>query len=126
MRRLHHAAFAVMSVVLAGPVSAADLLDFTGVYGNAAGCRFNETGVFNDESIVLLKPGEFRTYAALCEFLQVLKPADGSSVLTTLCGHEGDAAQTIDFLRVVRSADADSYEVFGASGDLWGKVDRCS
>lgn len=129
MRRLSRVALAVISTALASPATlaaAADLLDLKGHYGSPAGCKFLKTQEYNDETIVLLSPGEFQTYASLCEFLQVLKPADGSSVLTALCASEGDSEQSVEFLRVVKSADgADAYDVYGQAGDLQARVERC-
>lgn len=112
---------------LAATSAAADVLDIPGSYGSPAGCKFLKTNDYSDETLVVLTPGQFQTYASLCEFLQVLKPADGSSVVTALCANEGEAEQSIEFMRVVKSADGtDAYEVHSQAGDLQAKVERCS
>ena len=127
MKRLSCAAFAAIAVALCTQAVAADLLDLKGSYGSPAGCKYLKTQDYSDETIVLLSAGAFQTYASLCEFLQVLKPADGSSVVTALCASEGDSEQSVEFLRVVKSQDgADAYEVYGQAGDLQARVERCS
>ena len=127
MKRLSCAAFVIAATAFYAQAIAADLLDIKGSYGSPAGCKYLKTKDYSDETIVLLSPGEFQTYASLCEFLQVLKPADGSSVITALCASEGDSEQSVEFLRVVKGADgADAYDVFGQAGDLQARVERCS
>jgi hypothetical protein len=120
--RVAFACLAAVPVVL----HAAEVPGMSANYGNEAGCRYAATGEYNDESMVLLKPDEFQTFVMLCGFVEVLVARDGSHIVTTLCGHEGEAEQTIEHLRIVKdAAGADVHEVFGASGELWGRVDRC-
>jgi hypothetical protein len=118
------AALGVLAM-LAGPAAAARL-DLAGPYGNAAGCRYLATNVYGDDSVVMLTPDSFETFVTSCEFLQVLAASSGASVVTMLCGHEGDEAQTVEFLRVVKDPNGlDAYDIFAGTGDARGRVERC-
>lgn len=111
--------------MLAGPAAAARL-DLDGAYGNAAGCHYLATNVYGDDSVVMLTPDSFETFVTSCEFLQVLAARSGASVVTMLCGHEGDESQTVEFLRVVKDQNGlDAYDIFAGTGDARGRVERC-
>lgn len=106
--------------------SAEALAGLSGAYGNANGCKYEATGAYVDDDMVILKPDEYQTYVTLCEFLDVRAARDGSQVVTALCGHEGDEAQTIEFMRFVRDASGkDAFAIFGQAGDLYGEVEPC-
>lgn len=115
-----------MLPALAGGASAETLSGLAGTYGNASGCRYEATGNYVDDDMVILKPDEYQTYVTLCEFLDVRTARDGSQVVMGLCGHEGDEAQTIEFMRVVRDGSGkDAFAIFGQAGDKYGEVERC-
>lgn len=112
--------------VLAGGASAESLSGLAGTYGNANGCKYEATGDYVDDDMVILKPDEYQTYVKICEFLDVRKARDGSEVAMSLCGHEGDEAQTVEFLRFVRDPSGkDAVAIFGQDGDLNGEVEPC-
>jgi len=121
--------FAIVAAALsalAGGASAEALSGLAGTYGNANGCRYAASGNYVDDDMVILKPDEYQTYVTLCEFLDVRKARDGSQVAMALCGHEGDEAQTIDFLRFVKDPSGrDAYAIFGQGGDSHGEVEPC-
>ncbi len=125
MNRIRAIAALPLFLSLAGAASAATL-DIAGKYGNAAGCRYAKTSEYVGEDLVLLTPEEVMTYVTLCGFIEVIPVGDGTRVVTSICGHEGEATQTIEMFRIVRDATGkDSYEVFQASGDSWGVLQRC-
>lgn len=120
------ALIAALLPALAGSVSAEALSGLSGTYGNASGCRYVATGNYVDDDMVILKPDEYQTHVTYCEFLEVHTARDGSQVVTALCGHEGDEAQTIDFMRFVKDASGkDAFAIFGAAGDPYGVVEPC-
>lgn len=126
LRKARLALIAALLPAFAGGASAEALSGLAGTYGNAAGCRYEATGNYVDEDMVVLKADEYQTYVTLCEFLEVRKARDGSQVVTALCGHEGDEAQTIEFMRIVKDASGkDLYAVFSQAGDLLGEVEPC-
>jgi hypothetical protein len=115
-----------MLPAFAGGASAEALSGLAGTYGNANGCKYEATGNYIDEDMVILKADEYQTYVTLCEFLEVRVARDGSQVVTALCGHEGDEAQTIDFMRFVKDRSGrDAFAIFGQGGDPYGEVEPC-
>jgi hypothetical protein len=95
-------------------------------YGNPAGCKNLADGDYTDESMFYLTPEGFSSYVTSCEFLQALRPKDDSYVVTTICGHEGDGALTIEMYRIHKATDgADAYEIFNDTGELWQRVEPC-
>ena len=116
----------VASLLLVSPAYAG-VLDITGEYGDQLGCEYAKTKEYRgDESMTLLTADGYESFVTACQFLQSLPAQDGSHVLTMLCGHEGDAAQTIEFMRIVKTPDIDAYELFSQVGDLFASVKRCS
>ncbi len=110
----------------AGGASAEVLSGLAGTYGNANGCKYEATGNYVDDDMVILKPDEYQTYVTLCEFLDVRAARDGSQVVMALCGHEGDEAQTIEFMRFAKNASGrDAYAIFSQAGDLFSEVEPC-
>ncbi len=61
----------------AGGAPAEVLSDLAGTYGNANGCKYEATGNYVDDGMVILKPDEYQTYVTLCEFLEVRSARDG-------------------------------------------------
>jgi len=117
---------AALLPALAGGASAEALAGLAGTYGNASGCRYAASGNVIEDDMVILKPDEYQTYATLCEFLDVRAARDGSQVVTALCGHEGDEAQTIELMRFARDPSGrDAFAIFGQAGDHYGEVEPC-
>lgn len=95
-------------------------------YGNAAGCRNLATGDYTDDGMFYLTPEGFSSYVTSCEILQALRPKNDSYVVTTVCGHEGDEAMTIEMYRIQKPADGeDAWEIYTDDGDLWQRVEPC-
>ena len=117
---------ALVGVLLLASPAAAGMLDIKGPYGNELGCQFAKTNEYGEDDMVLLTPDGYETFVTACEFLQSLPARDGSRVMTMLCGHEGDAAQTIEFMRIVKTPDVDAYELYDDTGELRGNVTPCS
>ena len=112
--------------VMAGP-ALSQQLDLKGSYGNVAGCLYLKTNAYGDDSVVMLSADSYETFVTSCEFLQVLTTRSGAKIVTMLCGHEGDEAQTIEFMRVVKDQTwADAYDLFADTGDSRGRVEPCS
>lgn len=126
LRQARHALIAALLPAFAGGAAAEALSGLAGTYGNANGCKYEATGNYVDDDMVILKPDEYQTYVTLCEFLEVRSARDGSQVVMALCGHEGDEAQTIEFMRFVRDASGrDAIAIFGQGGDPYGEVEPC-
>ena len=120
-------AAAILGLTLVAAPALAGMLDIDGTYGNAAGCLFEKTKNYGDESVLVLTPDSYETFATSCEFLQVLPAKSGARVVTMLCGHEGDAAQTIEFMRVFKDpGGADAYDLYAETGEPRGRVERCA
>jgi hypothetical protein len=117
-------ATALFAILLSGAASAASL-DITGTYGTPAGCKYAADGIYGDEGVSILDAEHYENFVTWCEFVQVLKARDGSSIVTLLCGHEGDAMQTIEMIRVVKATEGDTYDMFHSSGEPWDSVALC-
>lgn len=121
------AVVAVFGAALFVSPAGAGMLDIDGQYGDELGCEFAKTKEYRgDETMTLLTTDGFESFVTACEFLQSLPASDGSHVLTMLCGHEGDAAQTIEAMRIVKTPDVDAYEMYHEGGELYASVKRCS
>lgn len=118
---------AAVVVLLLGTVAAssAATLGIDGTYGSPAGCKYAADGVYGDEEVSILDNEHYENFVTWCEFVQVLPARDGSKIVTLLCGHEGEGAQTIEWIRAVKAAEGDAYDLFSASGDPWDSVARC-
>ena len=118
--RLGLAASVVALPALAGP------LNILYNYGNPAGCRNLASGDYSDDSMFYLTPERFSSYVTSCEILQALRPKNDSYVVTTVCGHEGEATLTIEMYRIQKTEDgADAWEIYADNGDLWQRVEPC-
>ena len=118
-------AVTILATLMSGAVSAATL-DLTGTYGSPAGCKYAADGEYGDDSVSVLDAEHYENFVTWCEFVQVAKARDGSSVVTMLCGHEGEDYQTIDTVRIAKATEADAYRIFLHSGELWAEVSRCT
>lgn len=117
------AAFSLLSIQVAPAL--AEGLDITGTYGNEAGCKFATTQT-PTEDMVLLNAQEYRTYAALCSFVQVIKVNDFTRVMTSICASEGEATETVELLRLQKDPfGSDAWTLFNANGDDWGFFPKC-
>ncbi|MGE0503085.1 MAG: hypothetical protein AB7I79_19665 [Rhizobiaceae bacterium] len=115
----------VMAILACAGGSAAASLDIEGTYGSPAGCKYAADSVYGDETVTVLDAEHYENFVTYCEFVQILPARDGSHIVTMLCGHEGDEAQTIEQVRIAKAAEGDAYNLFHASGEPWDSVTRC-
>ncbi len=124
MNRIKPFAALALLLIQLGQASAASL-DIVGNYGNEAGCTFAAKQQ-EAEDMVLLTPREYRTYAALCSFVQIIKASDFTRVVTAICASEGEATQTVELMRIEKDPfGSDAWTIFSAAGDDRGFVTRC-
>lgn len=117
------AAVPLLSIQVAA--ASAEALDITGTYGNEAGCKFARTQE-PTEDMMLLDAGQYRTYAALCSFVQVIRVNDFTRVMTSICASEGEVTETVEMLRLQKDPfGADAWTLFNAAGDDWGFFPKC-
>jgi hypothetical protein len=104
----------------------AGVLDIQGNYGNPAGCKFAASNDIDSDDLLLLTPDEVSTYATGCRFVQAVPAGDKTTVVTVICGHEGEDTQTVELMRIEKDADGvDAYTIFSADGGSWGRAPRC-
>lgn len=106
------------------PAIAAEL-PIEGSWGNEAGCRILATGNYEGEDLVALTKTEVQTYVTNCSFVTVTPLENGTIVTTVICGHEGEAEQTLGLMRFSKSEDGKRWGVYAADGGSWGELDRC-
>lgn len=113
------------ALLCAGPVAAATL-DITGTYGDPRGCEYAVKRDYSEQEYVLLTAEEVSTAMTLCSFVQIVPYTNGNMIVTVMCGHEGDEAQTLALMRIQKDPDgADNFRIFDADGTEWGKAERC-
>lgn len=99
----------------------------TGVWGNAAGCAYHKGGSRDaDDTLVVLKPDGLETYVTECEFLSVQR-GTGASVVTALCGHEGEDVLTAEtfIVRDPWEPEARTKRLTDGDGNLRDEVSPC-
>ncbi len=106
-------------------VAAGATLDLPGDYGSPEGCRYLKDQTLWEEAVTVLTPAYYKDFVTWCEYVQVLPASDGSSIVTMLCGHEGEGEQTIDLVRIAKADNADAYRIFHATGGLWAELAAC-
>ncbi|MBX3569767.1 MAG: hypothetical protein KF914_17015 [Rhizobiaceae bacterium] len=114
----------VLTGLAAVPAAAAEL-PIEGNWGNEAGCRILATGNYEGEDLVALTSKEVQTYVTLCSYVAVTPLENGTIVATVICGHEGDAEQTLGLMRFAKSEDGKRWGIYSADGSSWGEVDQC-
>lgn len=106
------------------PTVAAEI-NIGGTYGNEAGCRYLADGVYGDDTVLALTPGEVQTAATLCSFVTATTLDNGAIVATVICGHEGEGYETLGLMRFARSGDGLKWGIYDADGNSWGEVPPC-
>lgn len=107
-------------------VAQTQTLKLDGVWGNATGCKYARDSLYENDDMMMLKPGSVQTYVTLCEWLQVLTASGGTQVATGLCGHEGDEAQTVETYIIENDyADPALIRIRQSNGEVWGEVRKC-
>lgn len=105
----------------------ADAPWLTGVWGNAPGCAYHKGGSRDDDdSLFVLRPDGLETYVMECEFLSVLRGV-GASVVTALCGHEGEDMLTAEtfIVRDPWEPEARMKRITDGDGNLRDEVAPC-
>ena len=101
-------------------------LTLEGTWGNATGCKYAKDGLYENDDMILLKPGGIESYVTLCEWVQVSTASNGTQVVTGLCGHEGEGFQTVETYIVEKDhADPALVRISQSTGDVWGEVRKC-
>ena len=116
---------ALLTSMVASSALADDMLGLGSVYGDERGCKDQELKNYSEEQILVLRGDGYQTFVSGCEFISVAKTRNGNQVATSVCGNEGDGELSVEFVRIAKVEGADAYEIFGASGNLIGRVDRC-
>lgn len=117
---------ALFSLTLVATAASSQTLSIEGVWGNPNGCKYAGDGLYENDDMLVLKPDGIESYVTLCEWLQVLTAHNGTQVVTGLCGHEGEAYQTVETYIVEKDeADPALVRIRQSTGDVWGEVRKC-
>lgn len=101
-------------------------LDLAGVYGNEAGCRVAKGEEKASAEALVVRADRFESAALVCEFVQVLKAADGTKVVTALCDIEGEDGRSINQFTVAPSkTDPAALQIRDEYGASWDEVKLC-
>jgi hypothetical protein len=113
--------------VLAGTpaVTAQATLGLAGPHGNEAGCAFLKDRTNSSDERLVLTADAIEAYESYCEFVEVLTSKQGTAVITTLCGGEGETWISHMIVSPADPANGNRRKVFQSSGDLWGEVAPC-
>jgi hypothetical protein len=125
---LRHGRFvaAAAAGVLAAPLAHAQTLELTGVYGNEAGCRVARGEEKPAAEALVVRPDRFESGALTCEFVQVLKAADGTNVITALCDIEDEEGRSVNLFTVAPGkADPTALQIRDEYGAPWDEVKPC-
>jgi len=104
----------------------AQALELSGVYGNEAGCRVAKGEEKASAEALVMRPDRFESAALVCEFVQVLKAADGTKVITALCDIEGEDGRSVSLFTVAPSkTDPAALQIRDEYGAPWDEVKPC-
>lgn len=118
---------AVAACVLVPALAHAQALDIAGAYGNEAGCRVAKGEEQPAAEALVVRADRFESGALTCEFVQLLKAADGTSVITALCDIEGEDGRSVNLFTVAPGkADPASLQIRDEYGAPWDEVKPCS
>lgn len=118
---------AAAAFVLAPSLAFAQGLDITGTYGNEAGCRVAKGEEKAAAEALVMRPDRFESGSLVCEFVQVLKAADGTNVITALCEIEDEDGRSVNLFTVAPSkADPAALQIRDEYGAPWDEVKPCS
>lgn len=124
--RLGRFVSATAAFLLVPSLAVAQTLDITQPYGNEAGCRVARGEAKAGEEALVVRPDRFESAALTCEFVQVLKAADGTAVVTALCDIEGEDGRSVSFFSVAPSkADPAALQIRDEYGAPWDEVKPC-
>lgn len=112
--------------LLAPSLAFAQTLELSGVYGNEAGCRVAKGEEKASAEALVMRPDRFESAALVCEFVQVLKAADGTKVITALCDIEGEDGRSVSLFTVAPSkTDPAALQIRDEYGAPWDEVKPC-
>lgn len=112
--------------ILAPSLVFAQALDIAGVYGNEAGCRVVKGEEKASAEALVVRPDRFESAALACEFVEVLKAADGTKVITALCDIEGEEGRSVSLFTVAPSkTDPAALQIRDEYGAPWDEVKSC-
>ena len=114
------------ALALAPSLAFAQTLDLAGVYGNEAGCRVARGEEKASAEALVVRTDRFESAALVCEFVQVLKAADGTKVVTALCDIEGEDGRSINMFTVAPGkTDPVALQIRDEYGAPWDEVKPC-
>lgn len=117
---------AAAACVLAAPLAHAQTLDIAGVYGNEAGCRVARGEEKPAAEALVVRADRFESGALTCEFVQVLKAADGTKVITALCDIEDEEGRSVNLFTVAPGkVDPAMLQIRDEYGAPWDEVKPC-
>lgn len=112
--------------MLAPSLAFAQTLDLAGVYGNEAGCRVAKGEEKAAAEALVVRNDRFESAALTCEFVQVLKAADGTKVITALCDIEDEDGRSVNLFTVTPGkTDPTALQIRDEYGAPWDEVKPC-
>ncbi|HHZ10740.1 MAG TPA: hypothetical protein GX405_18375 [Rhizobiales bacterium] len=112
--------------VLAPSLAFGQTLDLAGAYGNEAGCRVARGEEKAGAEALVVRNDRFESAALSCEFVQVLKAADGTKVITALCDIEDEDGRSVNFFTVSPGkTDPTALQIRDEYGAPWDEVKPC-
>lgn len=117
---------AAVAALLSTGVASAQTLDIAGTYGNELGCKVAKGQAQPAEEALLVKPDRFEASGSACDFVQVIKAKDGTSVVTALCDLEGEEGRSVSLFSIAKSkSDPNSLVIRDEYGASWDEVKPC-
>lgn len=114
------------ALLLAPSLAFAQTLDLAGPYGNEAGCRVVKGEEKAGAEALVVRSDRFESASLVCEFVQVLKAADGTRVITALCDIEGEEGRSVSLFTVAPSkTDPTALQIRDEYGAPWDEVKPC-
>jgi hypothetical protein len=112
--------------MLAPSLAFAQTLDLAGTYGNEAGCKVARGEEKAAAEALVVRTDRFESAALVCEFVEVLKAADGTRVITALCDIEGEEGRSVSLFTVAPSkTDPTALQIRDEYGAPWDEVKPC-
>ncbi|CAG0985564.1 MAG: hypothetical protein F9K19_26305 [Rhizobiaceae bacterium] len=112
--------------VLVPSLAFAQTLDIIQPYGNEAGCRVAKGEEKAGAEALIMRNDRFESAALVCEFVQVLKAADGTKVITALCDIEDEDGRSVNLFTVAPGrTDPTALQIRDEYGAPWDEVKPC-
>lgn len=120
------ASILAITLLLSPSIAFGQTLELSGVYGNEAGCKVASGAEKPGEEALVVRSDRFESASLTCEFVQVLKAADGTSVITALCDIDGEDGRSVNLFTVTASkSDPAALQIRDEYGAPWDEVKPC-